>query len=150
MNNTILILTYASAAAFLAGLQALFNAGVMYLMFQYFKWRYGSGLYPQEAHLYESVNFALLAVIGAAVHYYLGALLARNTDHKWTRLAGVAAACAAVSTMFFSLANDSHFASGRIAALPVVIAYLAGGLLGIYVKEPDNPWKNLRFRIFNK
>lgn len=138
-------LLYACASLFAASLQCLFNALVLYLIFQFFRWKYGSGLYPQRAHFYDSVSFALFSAMGGASHYFQSMLAALLTRDAKTRWACVASGTAATAWVAFSLASKSSFASGGLAALPVIAAYFAGGALGLRVEESDNPWRKSRF-----
>ena len=105
---------------------------------------YHSTCWPQKASLYNGVIFAVFCVTGAAGHYYLAALSAFYFPAKRKRIVCVITASAIGFIVAANLAAMCRLASPYMAALPVVLSYLIGGLAGLATKDDKNPWRNSR------
>jgi len=94
------------------------------------------------------LGFALIIILNSIVQYYLATLLAVNIKNKRHRYIIVGVSTFVASLFFIKLAARTGFNSYVLAALPLIISYFLGGIIGINEKTGENPWKGTKYQVF--
>ena len=137
---------YSGISLFLITVQFFLAGTLIYLMFRVASlWVGPTGMSDAT---YDSVGFAFLTATNTVLQYYLASLLAHNLRGRAPLLGIVFLSATITSAFFLRLSARSVFSSYIFAALPLVISYLLGAVMGLLQKEPDNPFHGSKLNIF--
>jgi len=142
---------YAGISVLLMSLQFFASGALVYLLFQSAHLPFFSGIeHLFRTSFYDSAGFAFLTVSNTILQYYLSSLLTHDLKDRSGPL-GILLISAILSSFFFlRLSARSSFNSYIFASLPLILSYLLGGITGIFQSEPENPFHNSDFHLFNK
>ncbi|MBU2574526.1 MAG: hypothetical protein KKH28_10660 [Elusimicrobia bacterium] len=160
VNFAYALVLYAGFSAFLMSLQFFLSGTLVYAFFRTLNFAFGpERLYWVKTTGYDALGFAFLAVTNTVFQYYMASMLSRDLKNgprllrspgaNLAGLFGILFLSCGISALFFlKLAAKSSFSSYVLAAFPLIISYLLGGVLGLIQKEEENPFRNSKVKIF--
>jgi len=140
---------YAAISVLFMTVQFFLSGALVYLLYRFVPLALAAG----KAHLfgpslYDSLGFAFLTLTNTVLQYFLASLLAHDLK-AGSALFAILTLCAVLSTaLFVRLSAHSDFGSYMFASLPLIFSYMLGGVMGLIQKDEDNPFHNLKIRIF--
>ncbi len=149
LNFLYALALYCGISVFFIMAQFLIAGALVYLMFRIVLMCAG----PAGARLvgdmaYDSAGFAFLTASNTILQYYLASLLGHNLRDRSALLSIVFISAMISSVFFLKLSVRSAFGSYVFASLPLIVSYLLGAVMGLFQKEPENPFHNSKFNIF--
>ena len=146
INFLYALTVYSGISVLFITVQFLVSGALIYLMFRVANLWFGpAGL---RDVVYDSTGFAFLTATNTVLQYYLASLLSSNLRGR-SGLFGIIFLSAAISSAFFlRLSIHSVFGSYVFAALPLIVSYLLGAVMGLLQKELDNPFHGSQLNIF--
>ena len=149
LNFIYALALYCGISVFFIMFQFLIAGALVYLLYRAVILCAGpAGLRLVTEMTYDSVGFAFLTASNTILQYYLASLLGHNLRDR-SALLGIVFISAMISSIFFlRLSARSAFGSYVFASLPLIFSYLLGAIMGLFQKEPENPFHNSKVTIF--
>lgn len=149
LNFLYAMAVYSGISIFLITAQLLLAGALVYLLFHAVSlWRGPDGMLLAGAAAYHSAGFAFLTATNTILQYYLASLLSHNLRGRLALFATICVSAAISSAFFLRLSARSSFGSYAFAALPLIVSYLMGAIMGLFQKESENPFRHLKLNIF--
>ncbi|NLO91880.1 MAG: hypothetical protein GX410_07830 [Elusimicrobia bacterium] len=123
----------------------LLAALATWLLSRYYLWHYGSILLRQKQFVYYSLLILVLCVSLALLHLRVAALMQRHISALWLRSLCMFVSSFMVLLLVGRVVPARVFGPGLFAALPVVLAHAAGGILGFALPPERNPMRDAKW-----
>ncbi len=137
---------YSGISLFLITMQFFLAGALIYLMFHVMNlWLDPAGIRDSA---YDAAGFAFLTATNTILQYYLASLLSHNLRGRPRLFCVILLSAAITSVFFFRLSARSVFSSYAFAALPLIVSYLLGAIMGLLQKGSDNPFHDSNLNIF--